>query len=262
MHNGVQEEPPVAAMLAPAAVSAPGKALVIGGFLVLEKPNAGCVLSLSARVTCQAQALGEPGVLRVSAPQLGAAAARYALDAAALTLRALEGAPPNAFVELAALYALSLGSAAARARVVAHGLQLTVRADNDFYSQRAALAAVAKAGAAGEVGVAGAATAVALRALPPLLPCMGGAKTGLGSSAAVVASVAAAVLQHAGAVDFGRGGGAAEIAHRVAQLAHSQVRGGGAAAAGDDAGAGAGATAAGGLLQLLLVQVAAHRCCH
>jgi phosphomevalonate kinase len=35
------------------AVSAPGKVLVTGGYLVLERPNAGLVLALSARFHVQ-----------------------------------------------------------------------------------------------------------------------------------------------------------------------------------------------------------------
>jgi hypothetical protein len=55
-------------------VSAPGKVLFTGGYLVLEQPNPGLVMSTSARIFSRAfpsQADGGSVTVSVSAPQLG-----------------------------------------------------------------------------------------------------------------------------------------------------------------------------------------------
>lgn len=233
-------------------MSCPGKVLLVGGYLVLQEGTPGLVVSTSARffstlewVPAAAQPAAASHVaVDVCSPQFGAEW-RYALPAAPPYVPVpQDAARRNPYVEYALAVALAAAAAgpadtvgrdpvaAALAAPAAAGrvLRLTLRADNDFYSQRAHLLARGLA-----------VTRAHLAALPRFLPCprdgVSGAaavsKTGLGSSAALVTSVVGATLALLGGValpDGSAGVGAAAAAarllvHDAAQLAHGLAQG-------------------------------------
>ena len=212
-----------------ATCSAPGKVLLAGGYLILDRPHAGSVLALDARFYSQveictfadAEETAEPGelLLEVHSPQF-CDVRRYLYKPSAPTpLMVLcwpnNAEPPsNRYVEVPLLYGLTLirgacgasffEAALATARssgwtgetkgVV--GVRVTIAADNGFYSQAAELRARGLP-----------LTAASLRSLPPMLPprCEEGeelAKTGLGSSATLVTSLLGALLQLFGIVQL------------------------------------------------------------
>ncbi len=233
---------------------------MVGGYLVLQEGVPGLVVSTSSRFhssvlarpasAASAASAAPAGTLPVliESPQFKEAWA-YALSLApphALSplLRKADGRPKrNAYAEFAVETALCAAAggrpkdgsapplAAALAALAAAGqeLHIVVRADNEFYSQRAHLTAARQ-----PVSLA------ALAALPPFLPCpdapdgSGGVvvnKTGLGSSAALVTSLSAATLAFFGAVSLPGlpprvgGEGGAELVHTVAQIAHGLAQG-------------------------------------
>ena len=216
-------------------VSSPGKVLLAGGYLILDRPHAGAVLALDARfysglefvvlADAPAAAASESGiVIEVHSPQFrderryvytwGASAAEASLD----PLPPCGGGKlpkPNRYVELPLLYGLTL----ARHR---HG-----GSGGGFFSdavERAALAGMVSADDGTAIGLrltlcadngfysqtAELAarglppSAESLRALPRMLPPRtdGGeiAKTGLGSSATLVTSLSAALLHAFGVI--------------------------------------------------------------
>ncbi|WFD30567.1 phosphomevalonate kinase [Malassezia sp. CBS 17886] len=203
----------------PTTVSAPGKVLLCGGYLVLDPAYTGIVLATDARFyTHVKSAPGEADAprIRVRSPQFLDAEWVYAvevpwdasMDAVHVTERlrlrqtayvrrrgpaySRDGtAARNPFVALALLYTLQVSMEAcgvdAVRRRLGSGMDIVIAGDNDFYSHRAK-------------GVAP--TFEQLCALPPFstLGCTLGDvhKTGLGSSAAMTTSLVAAVLLHLG----------------------------------------------------------------
>ena len=208
--------------------SAPGKVLLVGGYLVLHRPHHALIAGASARFHTTAE-WEEPASSRAS-PAAGLAvrvtSPQFHSDTefrlSATPPHVFEGEEPPSFIALAIRVALlAAGEAGAAAVAAAAGegrrLRLTLRADNDFYSQlpflrvagepvtadalkrvppfqppptEAALAE-AEASAAGAVAAAGSAGRDPAAA--------GGAdggpairKTGLGSSAALTVSLTAA----------------------------------------------------------------------
>ncbi|KAJ2696045.1 phosphomevalonate kinase, partial [Coemansia spiralis] len=238
--------------------SAPGKVLVAGGYLVLDRAHTGLVVGTDARlytavqsqaldVADCAEALGADDVLVVVAsPQFELAWWKYAFNVAADTLTQLASADSgrNPFVQEVLQAALALVNARApgrlRACLAGAGapgapaqrvcLKIVLAADNDFYSQRAAL---------DRLGLE--LTAESLRRIPPRAATgttLGAVhKTGLGSSAAMVTSLVAAILAHYGIVDGGalctgsgprQAASAAEgvqLIHNVAQYVHCVAQG-------------------------------------
>ena len=283
----------------PTTASAPGKALIAGGYLVLERPNIGLVLASSARffstvawkaaeAAARPQAAGDTSgsdtaaqppaapaagddaderlFVRVVSPQFGQRLCyRLGFESGGEGLRLSStterggGGGGNSYVEhtithtLAAVCALRgytslrellAGAAAAAAARGEEGcaaaagepreLSIELRADNDFYSQSRHLSARGLPLSAGS-----------LRQLPRFLPCpVDGAtgaavvaKTGMGSSAALITSLVAALLAFfdaqtaAAATAAAVGGGGAAVAeykatvHAVAQACHAMAQG-------------------------------------
>ncbi|KAJ2788113.1 phosphomevalonate kinase [Coemansia interrupta] len=213
--------------------SAPGKVLVAGGYLVLDRDYSGLVVGTDACLYAAVQTLeqqpaasasGQLPIL-VRSPQFDAAWWRYAFDPTTSTLRQADSADgtSNAFVHVVLETALALANARQPGRLCSlPGLSVALLADNDFYSQRRTLA---------ERGLA--LTAEALGSLPRMCP-VGGTlaavhKTGLGSSAAMVTSLVAALLAHLGVVGSvvdGRWSPEERaVVHNVAQLAHCLAQG-------------------------------------
>ncbi|KAK3368809.1 phosphomevalonate kinase [Lasiosphaeria ovina] len=208
------------------AVSAPGKVLLAGGYLVLDREYTGLVFGLSARINVVAQEIHtSEGVhlteIVVESPQFLEAQWRYGYHLAAedggikvTQLQIGSRIVANPFVETTLNYALTY-----IARVGKHkpthsvkSARLTILADNDYYSQPA------------EAG-AGATTAVRFARFPTTL---GGAhKTGLGSSAALVTALSAALLSHylpTLLFDLGSAEGK-QVLHNLAQAAHCAAQG-------------------------------------
>lgn len=211
-----------------ATVSAPGKVLLAGGYLILEREHSGTVVALDARFrTCvelaeltEAAVVVKPGLLvEVHSPQFRDVR-RYMYDGASLEPVPVDGKipSPNRYVEVPLLYCFTslketqggdfFALAVARAKAAGCevlpsdnsgsvlGLRITLAADNGFYSQ------------AGELRARGwPLCASSLRRLPPMLPPRvddGGdlPKTGLGSSATLVTSLLGALLHLFGAIEL------------------------------------------------------------
>lgn len=127
-------------------VSAPGKVLLAGGYLVLDRLYTGLVVATSSRFYCSVSP-GQAGIVSVRAGQFPADASvwKYAakVDNGKLELQA-EGDERNKFVqttlqttlEYAAQRLEREGRAGELAAALEKGLDIVVFADNDFYSQR------------------------------------------------------------------------------------------------------------------------------
>ncbi|EEC74880.1 hypothetical protein OsI_10786 [Oryza sativa Indica Group] len=222
--------------------SAPGKVLVAGGYLVLERPNAGLVLSTSARFYAIVRPLRDElshdswawawTDVKVTSPQLSREAT-YKLSLKKSTLQltssrqvidhllglwqqrsGLESANP--FVEQAVQFSVAAAKVTvtdkerkeALDKLLLQGLHITILGCNDFYSYRKQIEARGLP-----------LTPEVLLSLPPFCSItfnsevangtMTGenckpevAKTGLGSSAAMTTSVVAALLHYLGTVNL------------------------------------------------------------
>ncbi|OAP65773.1 phosphomevalonate kinase [Fonsecaea erecta] len=139
------------------AVSAPGKVLFAGGFLVLDRQHTGLVFGLNARIHVVVQpwqdddvpdALSGPHVL-VQSPQFVDAKWLYRVDSPAggtadgvVTVdqvrdQAESGftASSNRFVETTLRYALTYLSHVSGLQDVSKSVKVTILADDDYYSQ-------------------------------------------------------------------------------------------------------------------------------
>ncbi|KNE65714.1 phosphomevalonate kinase [Allomyces macrogynus ATCC 38327] len=206
---------------APVAVSAPGKALIAGGYLVLDRAYSGVVVATTSRFYTVIQprpATNDDGQVHVTitSPQFTDPARSYVFDAA-LENAMQKPATTNPFIDGPLLTALRVARArvgAAQFASLTHGstLAITILADNDFYSQRAELDARKLP-----------ATSAALLQLPPFVSQNKSVrdvqKTGLGSSAALVTSLVGAVLRYfTDTVE-------PKWSHHVAQWAHCLAQG-------------------------------------
>ncbi|KAL8503495.1 hypothetical protein ACS0TY_022296 [Phlomoides rotata] len=229
--------------------SSPGKVLMTGGYLILERPNAGIVLSTNARfyaiikplyeeITPDSWAWGWTDV-KLTSPQM-ARETMYKLSLKHLQLQfASSSDARNPFVE----YALQYAVAAAHAifdktkmeelqKLLLLGLDITIIGCNEFYSYRNQIEAHGLP-----------LTPDSLASLPPFASITLNeeesglkskpevAKTGLGSSAAMTTAVVAALLHYLGVVNLPselNGGSISEeldIVHIIAQTAHCIAQG-------------------------------------
>ncbi|KAL6907554.1 hypothetical protein ACP4OV_002593 [Aristida adscensionis] len=238
--------------------SAPGKVLIAGGYLVLERPNAGLVLSTTARFYAVVRPLRDGLApdswawawtdVKVSSPQLSREAT-YKLSMKKSTLQltsARESANP--FVEQAIQFSVAAAKATitdtdrkdALDMLLLQGLNITILGCNDFYSYRKQIEARGLP-----------LTPEVLLSLPPFSSItfnsevangtMTGekckpevAKTGLGSSAAMTTSVVAALLHYLGVVNLSCLGQSSsdsatgqdlDLVHAIAQSAHCLAQG-------------------------------------
>ncbi|KAJ2762863.1 phosphomevalonate kinase [Coemansia sp. BCRC 34490] len=234
-------------------VSAPGKVLVVGGYLVLDRNYSGLVVGTDASLyaAIQEQELELPSTdnaansdgipILVVSPQFTAAWWKYVFDTKTNKLVQVDSTDgsKNGFVEV--VLEVSLGivnhrsadalrrfSAQGYGQGMSTGLKIILMADNDFYSQRETLA---NAGLDLDSN--------SLRLLPRM--CETGKmlkdvhKTGLGSSAAMVTSLVASVLVHFGAIashalrpcrdSDPQGMESLQLIHNVAQFAHCLAQG-------------------------------------
>ncbi|KAJ9117552.1 hypothetical protein QFC22_004402 [Naganishia vaughanmartiniae] len=210
-------------------VSAPGKVLLTGGYLVLDPKYTGLVIATSSRfysvvrtqpVSSASQATA--GRITVKAPQFNNATWEYAVstgDGADVTVQPIaSGNGKNKFVEIALQKTLALIQALKgqpQADSIIHqgsNLEIVIVGDNDFYSQRQALEALSLPATMASLGQLEpfAAQNTTLAAVH---------KTGLGSSAALITSLVTALLQHFElSPDL-------DLVHNMAQYVHCLAQG-------------------------------------
>ncbi|KAK9435216.1 phosphomevalonate kinase [Metarhizium brunneum] len=206
------------------AVSAPGKVLLAGGYLVLDRRHTGLVFGLSARInvvageihTSQGVQLNE---IMVDSPQFPDAQWRYGYHLApegggiqVTQLQVVSVICKNPFVETTLSYVLTYIHRLMSRVSSDHSLRparLIVLADNDYYSQSTPRS--------GEPG----------RFAKFTVPLGGANKTGLGSSAALVTALTAALLSHYlpwRLLDITSAPGKRRL-HNLAQAAHCAAQG-------------------------------------
>ncbi|KAF2761717.1 ribosomal protein S5 domain 2-like protein [Pseudovirgaria hyperparasitica] len=174
------------------AVSAPGKVLLAGGYLVLDRDYTGLVFGLDARIHVVIQPLPTPsGVslqeIIVKSPQFKDAVWQYgyrqAADDAGVEVTQLDPSRTgtlnrNPFVETTLAYALSYITALTHAPIPAS--TITILADTAYYSNTPSPSPNNPSSQFANFAV----------------PLHSAHKTGLGSSAALVTSLTAALLAH------------------------------------------------------------------
>ncbi|KAL3939372.1 MAG: hypothetical protein SGBAC_005894 [Bacillariaceae sp.] len=168
--------------------SAPGKALLIGGYLILERRNSGLVVAANKRFYATVRddpSLEEEGRIVVESPQFHSSW-QYTYKDDTL-LPCVENATINVFVEKTLRVCLMYLQPSAPPK-----LRVTVQADNEFYSLLPHLEAQSLER-----------TPQAVQTLEKFLPCPKDEngkpvvnKTGLGSSAALVTSLVGALVHH------------------------------------------------------------------
>ncbi|TQV98692.1 hypothetical protein V2A60_007599 [Cordyceps javanica] len=204
------------------AISAPGKVLLAGGYLVLDRKYTGLVFGLSARINVIAgQIHSSAGVqlneIVVDSPQFLEAQWRYGYHLApegggikVTQLQVGDQIRANPFVETTLSYALTYVNTVAQDRHALSSSRLIILADNDYYSQ----SAVVDNDTHGRFSKFD----VALKDAN---------KTGLGSSAALVTSLSAALLTHylpRTLFDVSSEAGRRTL-HNLAQAAHCAAQG-------------------------------------
>ncbi|KZS98342.1 Phosphomevalonate kinase [Sistotremastrum niveocremeum HHB9708] len=181
-------------------ISAPGKVLIAGGYLVLDPQYPGLVIATSSRfhvVIAEGSAQAESNVIEVHSPQFLNASWTYKIDDHTDGVKVQElhdrnpQSSPNKFVYLAVQRVIAYAALVKSAQFVqdklSKGLKIVIAGDNDFYSQRAKLKALGLPP-----------TTASLHQLPPLGPTgttlRDVHKTGLGSSAALITALVTALL--------------------------------------------------------------------
>ncbi|KAI4205423.1 MAG: hypothetical protein LQ350_000466 [Teloschistes chrysophthalmus] len=204
------------------ALSAPGKVLLAGGYLVLDRDHTGLVFGLDARIHVHVQKLPtSPGVdlseIIVRSPQFKDAEWRYGYteseEHGGIRVIQLKGHSTstqsrNKFVETALAYALSYVSAMSDEKIGSSSI--TIVADTDYYSHP------------DETGSTNFARFINFH-----VPITEAHKTGLGSSAALVTAFTAAVLAHylnKDQLDLDSDLGRRRL-HNIAQAAHCAAQG-------------------------------------
>ncbi|KAL2547987.1 GHMP kinase family protein [Forsythia ovata] len=233
--------------------SAPGKVLMTGGYLVLERPNAGIVLSTNARFYAIVKPLYEEikpeswawvwADVKLTSPQM-ARETMYKMSLKHLTLQCVSSsASRNPFVEYAVQYTVAAAYATfdknkqdTLHKLLLRGLDITILGCNEFYSYRDQIEAQGLP-----------LTPESLASLPPFASITFNAeessgqtckpevaKTGLGSSAAMTTAVVSALLHYLGVVNLSstkgqieenKDAGELDIVHVIAQTAHCIAQG-------------------------------------
>ncbi|KAI4137404.1 MAG: hypothetical protein LQ341_005156 [Variospora aurantia] len=204
------------------AISAPGKVLLAGGYLVLDRDHTGLVFGLDARLHVHVQQLPtSPSVelseIIVRSPQFNDAEWRYGYrateDQGGIEVVQLKGHSTstqsrNKFVKTALAYALSYVSAVSSADF--GSTTITIVADTDYYSHPGSNNCPSPT-----------------RFVNFNVPLSEAHKTGLGSSAALVTAFTAAVLTHyldQSQIALNSESGRARL-HNIAQAAHCAAQG-------------------------------------
>ncbi|KCV72647.1 hypothetical protein H696_00228 [Fonticula alba] len=213
---------------------APGKVLLTGGYLVTEREYDGFVIvsDASFHTTCAINTAGPAWTILAKSPQFNWQCVYQISERPNGTLclvRPSSDQSPNRYVEISIVNALAFALGGdmdkTRDRLAMGQLVLTIRGDNDFYSQRYRLAQQGQP-----------TTLEALKTVEPFAPLLnlqteGLRKTGLGSSAALTTSVTAAILSCLGAVAVPGSPGEAysdesrRVTHNVSQFSHCLAQG-------------------------------------
>ncbi|KAK9415526.1 putative Phosphomevalonate kinase [Seiridium unicorne] len=208
----------------PTAVSAPGKVFLAGGYLVLDRKYTALVFGLSARINAIAREIEtSQGVqlqeIVVTSPQFLESQWRYGYHlvpehGGILVTQFQVGSEINAnpFVETTLSYVLTYISTLVKPTHSLAPVQLTVLADNDYYSQPHSMTGTEK-------------NPTRFAKFPT--PLKDANKTGLGSSAAIVTSLTAALLSHylpKSLFDVSSEEGK-RVLHNLAQAAHCAAQG-------------------------------------
>ncbi|KAJ0118691.1 phosphomevalonate kinase [Diaporthe amygdali] len=208
------------------AVSAPGKVLLAGGYLVTDRDYTGLVFGLNARINVVARGIPtSQGVqlteIVVESPQFIGGIWRYGYHLApedgGITVTQLQVGSTyqaNPFIETTLTYALTYISRVAHQRP-AHSIKsarLTILADTDYYSASSSSTAAGPS---------------SNRFIPFGTSLKDAKKTGLGSSAALVTSLTAALLSHyLDPIHFDLGTDKGRtVLHNLAQAAHCRAQG-------------------------------------
>ncbi|KAK4454461.1 ribosomal protein S5 domain 2-type protein [Podospora aff. communis PSN243] len=198
------------------AVSAPGKVMLAGGYLVLDRAYTGLVFGLSARINVIAQEIHtSEGVhlteIVVESPQFLDAQWRYGYHLAeadggikVTQLHVGSHLTANPFVETTLNFALTFIARTSKHRPshAVKSARLTILADNDYYSQPSSSPPPAPKSNNSSPSSTTTPPASTLNALTTSrfarfpVPLSGAHKTGLGSSAALVTALTAALLSH------------------------------------------------------------------
>ncbi|RIA82680.1 phosphomevalonate kinase [Glomus cerebriforme] len=212
----------------PTVVSASGKVLVAGGYLVLDRKYDGIVIGISARFYTVIFS-GKNGKFSVYSPQFDDGQWDYQVNLKSLGGEEgfsceLESTNPerrNSFVEIAINYSLSIISRRKDEQfkeIVAKGLEIYIVGDNDFYSQREQLRKKNLP-----------LTSSSLKSLEPFCKVHCTLKkvnkTGLGSSAALITSLVSALFVHFGVVSNQTNDNDRKLIHNVAQFCHCLAQG-------------------------------------
>ncbi|XP_058069371.1 phosphomevalonate kinase, peroxisomal-like [Magnolia sinica] len=244
--------------MAEVVVSAPGKVLLTGGYLILERPNAGIVLSTTARFYAIVRPLYEAidpnswawawADVKLSSPQLSREIT-YKLSLKNSTLQCTSSRDSsNPFVEQAVQYSVAAaysiyidkGKKDGLQKLLVQGLDITVLGCNDFYSYRNQIEAHGLPLAPDVLAsippfssitfnIGGSTGAITGEKCKPEV-----AKTGLGSSAAMTTAVVASVLHYLGVVNLSStaknlhetlSSSDLDLVHVVAQTAHCIAQG-------------------------------------
>ncbi|KAI9815373.1 MAG: phosphomevalonate kinase [Thelocarpon impressellum] len=215
------------------AVSAPGKVLLAGGYLVLDRAYTGLVFGLDARIHVHLRSLraptsvgdqknardddpkaeGEGEEFVVRSPQFVGAEWRYRWDGGRLRASSNTSASRNPFVETALAYALTYVSTVTSSKL--KPCSITILADDDYYSST------------GSSFTASPWDARQREFRSFKVELSKAHKTGLGSSAALVTAFTAGVMTHYLEPHLFSATSAAGQAklHNLAQTAHCAAQG-------------------------------------
>ncbi|KAL0487163.1 phosphomevalonate kinase [Acrasis kona] len=209
-------------------VSAPGKVLITGGYLVLDPRYCGLVLGTSSRFFTNIKTAHKEEVdnqriiINLSSPQFQYTTEYHFIIENNQSFRVefsdnAENKNPNPYIEVTLLYCLSMIS---RSLTKMSNMTLNVElvADNDFYSQRKNLE---------ELNLD-----VSLQSLESLPKFYSPStkrdihKTGLGSSAAMVTSLVACLLSHFEIIKIQSDSSVdMDVVHNMAQFCHCLAQG-------------------------------------
>lgn len=199
--------------------SAPGKVLMAGGYLVLERPNAGIVLSTNARFyaifkplydALESDSLAVEWIdLKVNSPQMSRETT-YKMSLKDFTLQC-SSESKNPFVEYAVQYSIAAAYTKLDKnkrnqllKLLSQGMDITILGCNDFYSYRNQIEARGLPLVPESLATLQPFTSINFNAeesnVENCKPEV--AKTGLGSSAAMTTAVVAALLNYLGVVDL------------------------------------------------------------
>ncbi|KAF9971013.1 phosphomevalonate kinase [Actinomortierella ambigua] len=209
-------------------VSAPGKVLIAGGYLVLDRAFEGLVVATDARFfTMIRKANHKANSIRVVSPQFENSIWHYTakvLPGKTIVEQDTQDTSKNPFVHLALKISLAiLGHTLSLKQLqdgLDTGLDIFIAGDNDFYSQREELQRQSLPLTSDSLRQ--------IRLFSPTYTTLGQVhKTGLGSSAALMTSLVAALFSHFGAakIDAIQHPTDLQYIHNIAQYIHCYAQG-------------------------------------